>query len=462
MNRYKKLLTSSAILMIGNLGTKFGSLFLLPIYTKYLSTSEYGVSDLSITFINLLLPIITMSIFEMFMKDVIQQPTKKFFYLKNAGFLLIFTNGSAWIVGQILYILGYINLNYSIFLLMLCLMTLQTFNSLLSNYLRAINKNMLYTVMNILQTLFLICFSIIMLQNLELGLIGYFYANVGAYVSIFLFSIPIIFFYKEKVNQKFNYDYSYIKHLIQKSSPLIPNALMWWGINSADKVFILLILGTSASGIFAAANKLPMFVTMLSTVFFQAWQVSAIEEIQSDKKEEFYTIVFQAFLFLMNIGVLCLYIFMQPIGKLLFSSNFINAIDYIPFLILATYFSNLASFLGATCIAEGETRFVFFSSILCALVNIVLSPIFIKNLGLHGAGLSAAISFLFLAYLRFNRVRKTFGINLSPKAYFGHLLIAMAATILLTITKSIGVIIFMLLLYVAFQWNYFNRFKKMW
>lgn len=463
MNRYKKLLTSSGILMIGNLGTKFGSLFLLPLYTKYLSTSEYGVADLSITFINLFLPIITMSIFEMFMKDVIQQPERKIHFLKNAWILLLYTNVSAWIIGQGLYALGYIHLDYSIFLLMMLLMTLQSYNSLFSNYLRAINKNTIYATMNLIQTVLLIIFAIMMLQYLELGLPGYFYANVGAYVVVLIVVMPLVLFHKKNVEKQtalFAVDYDYLKQLVKKSFPLIPNALMWWGINSADKIFIVLILGTSASGLFAAANKLPMFITMLSTVFFQAWQVSAIEEVQSNKKEEFYTTVFRAFLFLMSLGVLMMYLFMEPIGKILFADAFTQAIDYIPFLVLAAYFSNLASLLGANCIAEGETKFVFHSSILCAIVNLVLSPLFIKSMGLHGAGISASISFLFLAYLRFNKVRNVSGLRMTHHSFFVQLFIIILATILCSLTQSVGWIILSIIVYFVFQWSYILQIKS--
>lgn len=205
--------------MIGNLGTKFGSLFLLPLYTKYLSTSEYGVADLSITFINLFLPIITMSIFEMFMKDVIQQPERKIYFLKNAWFLLLCTNVSAWIIGQGLYALGYIHLDYSIFLLMMLLMTLQSYNSLFSNYLRAINKNTIYATMNLIQTVLLIIFAIMMLRYLELGLPGYFYANVGAYTVVLLVVMPLILFRKKDVEKQtalFAVDFDYLKQLVKK------------------------------------------------------------------------------------------------------------------------------------------------------------------------------------------------------------------------------------------------------
>ncbi|MFN6834034.1 polysaccharide biosynthesis C-terminal domain-containing protein [Enterococcus hirae] len=464
MNRYKKLLTSSSILMVGNLGTKFGSLFLLPLYTKYLSTSEYGIADLSITFINLLLPVITMSVFEMFMNDVIQHPTKRQHFLKNVSWLLFFTNMCAWIISHILYVMGYIHIDHSILLLMLILMSLQSYNNLISNFLRSINKNTIYAVFNLVQTILLIALAIIMLQNLKLGLPGYFYANIGAYVVVLLLATPIVFFPKKSKGVRtesndFKFDFAYLKRLVRKSFPLIPNALMWWGINSADKIFIVLLLGTSASGLFAAANKLPMFITMLSTVFFQAWQVSAMEEVHSENKEGFYTSVFRGFLFLMNLGVLLLYIFLKPIANILFSDVFSQTISYIPFLILAAYFSNLASLLGANCIAEGKTSFVFQSSIFCAVINVILSPIFIKEMGLHGAGISASISFLFLVYIRFYKVRKDSGLKMTHQSFLVQIAVSTIATILFTLTHFFGGVLIILFIYIGFQWKYFRQVK---
>mgnify|MGYP000157867757 CR=1 FL=1 len=60
-NKYSALLKNMGILTIGNFGSKILSYFLVPIYTLYLTTSEYGLFDLIQSSINLLIPILTIN-----------------------------------------------------------------------------------------------------------------------------------------------------------------------------------------------------------------------------------------------------------------------------------------------------------------------------------------------------------------------------------------------------------------
>ena len=64
MNSYKKLVNNSMIFAVGTLGSKLVTLLLVPLYTYYLSTAEYGTVDLVVTTINMLLPIVSWSVFE--------------------------------------------------------------------------------------------------------------------------------------------------------------------------------------------------------------------------------------------------------------------------------------------------------------------------------------------------------------------------------------------------------------
>ena len=61
-NKYKLLLKDTFIFAIGSLGSKVILFFLVPLYTNYLTTAEYGTADLVSTFSTLLVPIVSLSI----------------------------------------------------------------------------------------------------------------------------------------------------------------------------------------------------------------------------------------------------------------------------------------------------------------------------------------------------------------------------------------------------------------
>ena len=57
MGKAKTYIKNTIILLIGKFVTQFMSLFLLPLYTHYLLSSDYGVVDLYQTYISLFVPV---------------------------------------------------------------------------------------------------------------------------------------------------------------------------------------------------------------------------------------------------------------------------------------------------------------------------------------------------------------------------------------------------------------------
>lgn len=55
-SKYKKLVKNSVVFFIGNLGSKVITFLIVPFYTYYLTTAEYGTADLVTTTVNLLVP----------------------------------------------------------------------------------------------------------------------------------------------------------------------------------------------------------------------------------------------------------------------------------------------------------------------------------------------------------------------------------------------------------------------
>ena len=95
----KELIKNTIILFIGKTSTQLISFFLLPLYTAYLSTKEYGIVDLIQTYVTLFVPIISiqsgMSVFRFLVdsrgkdKDNKSNITNNFYIILGA--LLIFS-----------------------------------------------------------------------------------------------------------------------------------------------------------------------------------------------------------------------------------------------------------------------------------------------------------------------------------------------------------------------------------
>lgn len=62
MSKKKELAKNTIIILVGKFCTQFLSFFLLPLYTAYLSSKEYGTVDLITTYVSLIVPIITLQV----------------------------------------------------------------------------------------------------------------------------------------------------------------------------------------------------------------------------------------------------------------------------------------------------------------------------------------------------------------------------------------------------------------
>lgn len=449
MNTYKKLLGNSVIFAIGNLGSKFISIILVPLYTYYLSTSEYGMIDVVTVTTNMLLPIISLSIYEAVLRFVMDKNHQKDEVFTNA--LMLTISGS--IITLLTYpILNYLGILDGLLGYMFIILVLQAFNSLFAQFVRAIGELKIYSLNGILMTIATAVMNIILLVIFKMGISGYFLSTV---IGILISSVFLLFFtkmYKCISINKLN------KHLAKKMLvyciPLIPNSLMWWIVNSSNRYFILFFEGTSANGIFAVANKIPSILSILCTIFFQAWQLSAIEEFNSKDKSKFYSEVFSYFsmiTFIVSSGIL---MGLKYIMKFVVSPEFYLSWQFVPLLLVSVIFSGFSSFLGTNYIAAKQTNGVFKTSIIGGILNILSSLILIPSVGINGASISAMISFFVIWVLRVYDTKQFINMILNIKSLFINLLLifiqifVLYLRINLTTEFIIELILFLLLILV--------------
>ncbi|EOS8069673.1 polysaccharide biosynthesis C-terminal domain-containing protein, partial [Enterococcus faecium] len=248
-------------------------------------------------------------------------------------------------------------------------------------------KIKIYAINGIMMSLVLAISNIIFLKFLSFGVDGYLLSIIMSnLVSLFFMIIVLKFDFILIVKSKV--DWELFKRMLVYSVPLIPNAFMWWLMNASSRYFILFYLDATANGLFAVASKIPSILSMVQTVFFQAWQLSAIEEYDSDNKREFYSSIFYWLSTIMIICTSILILFLKPIINITMSGNYSLSWKPVPFLLIGLIFSSFSSFFGTFYIAEKKTTGVMYTSVIGGMVSLILNFILIRYFGIIGAGLS--------------------------------------------------------------------------
>ena len=410
MSRSSGLVKNFAVFALGSIGSKMLQFLLLPFYTRVLSDEQYGTVDILQSIGTLLLPIVSLTIFDAVFRFAMDGNTKK----EEA-----FTIGMITVaIGTMLLLLCGIVLpefiGYKKYIwLIVFYVSVQMFRSVTSQYIRAIGKVKLFTIDNMLQTLAILLFNILLMVVLHLGIEGYLLGYIiGNFIS-FLFVF---------ISQKLWKDLKF-KHIEKKtyssmykfSIPLIPNAICWWLTTMIGRIMVTAYLGADKNGLFAVAFKVPTIVTIVVGVFMQAWQISANNECTNYDFDEYNSKIFhvlQSVTFLMSAFlILC--------SKLIVSildSSFYDAWHYIPVMMVGICFFTFAQFLGALYTASKKTIMAFVTNFTTAVINIVGNIILLPKIEVMGAAVSLALSYLFFWLFRAFDTRKLVKIHYDLKA----------------------------------------------
>ena len=196
--------------------------------------------------------------------------------------------------------------------------------------------------------------------------------------------------------------------MLKYSIPLIPTTVFWWITSVSDRYMVNEIISSDANGLYAIAYKLPTLLTLVSTMFMQAWQYSAVVEDEGDREEhaKFFGTVwgsFQAVMFLAGAGVIA---FTKPIMKILTDPDFYESWEFVPMLSIAMVFTAFASFMGTVYTLNKKSILSFLTAFIGASSNIALNFILIPKMGVQGAAVATVSSYLLVFIIRSISVKK--------------------------------------------------------
>lgn len=387
-SRYKKLAQNTIIFAIANFGTNVLRFIIVPFYTYYLTTEEYGVVDTLTTTITLLMPFVVLAIQEAVLRFALDAKTNKVSVLKNS--LIVYLLGSiAFLVSYFVFV--HIKIFEGLWLLFYIILLINILYAILLNFARGSGHSIAFMIGGIVNTLFMLISNVVFLSAFHLGVKGYLYALILGHSAGIIYMLFIVI--KNYSFADGSTDRKLLKEMLKYSIPLIPTAAMWWIMSVSDRYVMNLYLGPSATGIYAVANKIPTIISMLYAIFQQAWQISAVDEIDSSDRDAFYGRIYDAFFRGLFIASAITILIIKPLVITLVSDAYSTSWMYAPFLIISAVFSSMAGFLGVNYVASKKTSGALTTSALGAVLNTVLNFLLIPIFGIQGAVIATLLGY---------------------------------------------------------------------
>lgn len=401
--KYSYLSKNIILFSISGFVPKILSLILVPLYTSYLTTAEYGISDLITITVTLLIPIFTLGIQDAVLRFALDEKYKKSDVFTIALKIILFGALPVLAATMMAACLNLPQLSNTFLMFFFIMYLTNALNNTVSLFCRAVNKVNVIVVSSILNSLITLIANVVFLTIFKWGLVGYLSANtIGAvFALLYCFFAGKLYKYIKPISQK-----NVIKEMIAFSFPLIFSVISWWINNASSRYILTWMSGVAASGIFAVAYKIPNLLAVFQNIFSQAWSISAIKEFDKNDTDHFigntYTMVNFSLIIVCSIIMICNVL----IARILYSNDFFVAWQYVPPLLMSVLFNAMSLFIGSIFTAVKDTKTLSISTIIGAAINIICNFIFIHFWDVYGAVFATMIGYAIVLLVRHIILRK--------------------------------------------------------
>lgn len=439
MSREGTLVKNTAIITIGKICTQMISFFLLPVYTAILTSEEYGIVDLLNTFVMLFIPLITLQIEQALFRELIDNRSdeeKKKEIISTTIFTVLL---QCLIFIVIFFIISpFIKNDYKYFLIANIIANI--FSSIMLQISRGLGDNKNYAISSFITAFFTIVFNILFIVVFKFGAYGMLVATLLANILCILYILTVKKVYRYLKIKKFSKILQ--KRMLKYSLPLVPNSLSWWIFNSSNRVIVSGILGVAMNGILSISNKFSGVYITIYNIFNLAWTEMASLHINDKDREVFFNNVINTTLKIFVSIAFGIIAFMPFIFNIMINNEFSDAYNQIPIFMIASIFNVFFGLLTVIYIAKKDTKTIAKTSIISAIINILINLILIKFIGLYAASISTLVSYMFISIRRYVDINKRYLKILIDKKFIA---ISIVIGIVIFISYYINNIIFNIL-----------------
>lgn len=412
-NRKTEFVKNTLILLLGKFMTQFMSLLLLPLYTRYLITDDFGAVDLFQTYISLFVPILTLrvdsAIFR-FLIDKRNDEVEKNNIITNITFITIIAVVITTCIGCIL--LNLIDIKY--FKYVIFNLIILMISNVLLQLLRGLGKNISYSIASIVTGTSTLFINILLIVFLKFGAESILISSSISNVLCIIFVILVTKYFKylniKSINKKT------IKDILVYSLPMIPNSLSWWIVNVSDRTIISAFLGTAFNGIYSVSCKFSNILNSIFSIFSMSWQETATLHINDEDKDDFFSKMINEIFMFFSILALLILVALPIIYNIIIGENYMLSYNYIPILLYANSWNVLIGLIGGIYVAKKKTKEIANTTLASAIINIIINFLLIKFIGLFAACISTLLSYLIMGIYRYMDCKKYVNLKLDVKS----------------------------------------------
>lgn len=189
------------------------------------------------------------------------------------------------------------------------------------------------------------------------------------------------------------YSFKFWKHALFFNIPLVPHYLSQTVLNSSDRIMIERMIGESEAGIYSLAYSLSSIMIIFNTALTQTispWMYQKIKE-KNVKDVERIAYISLGCIAVVNIVLI---LFAPEIVAVFAPSEFYEAIWVVPPVAMSCYFMYSYDLFAKYAFYYERTKIIMLTSVVGAILNIVLNFVFISLCGYKAAGYTTLFCYI--------------------------------------------------------------------
>ncbi len=376
---------------------KIVGFLMLPIYTQYLTPTDYGVVQMMMMTI-----IMVEVLFGMHMgqavfrycymatsieekKSVVSTAFLMLLFTSSLSCIILATNSDAaaeMIMGTSQY--GELMQVFSILLIA------QAIDSYGLVYIRVQQRVVLYFVLSIIKLIVSFSLNIYFLIFLELSVEGVIYSACITTSLMAVFSVAYILYHVG-----ISFSKKLLKELVMFSWPLWVSAIGGVYSEVIGKYFLRLFSGLGDVGLYAlAAQFSTLILVLILRPFANIWDSLRYEVYKMPDPISVYQNIFMILFFVLIFSGLGLSLFSATVITLIADNSFWPAGGVVPILVLSSIIFTLAYFNNLGILLKKKTSIIAIGTYLFAITITIGFIILIPKFGLHGVAISLLLGSL--------------------------------------------------------------------
>lgn len=374
-----------------------------PIFTRILTTSEYGQYSVFSSWMAIITPIVSLNLFSgVYSQGVVKfESDRKRFSSSLQGLTLTMI-----VIWTVIYMIcpdfwnNIFSLSTMEMLAMLILIWLSAVYSFWSMNQRIDFKYKGLVFVTLLASILQPVISIVFILHSENKVLARIFGMIV--VQLFLYSWM---FLSMMMSGKEFFSKKYWMYALKFNIPLLPHYLSMNILSSSDRIMIGKMCDTSSVGIYNLAYSVSLIMTIFNTALLQTIEPWIYRKLKDKRVYDIERVAYPSFIIIAAVNIL-LIMFAPEVITIFAPKQYKEAIWVIPSVTLSVFFTFLYTFFATFEFYYEKTNYIAGATVGGAMLNIVLNYIFIKRFGFIAAGYTTLFSYILFAVLHYYFMRK--------------------------------------------------------